>query len=112
MEFVIAEDHWMSMYVVNNNSKQLPLVFEKDDPELIEKSFLYNAFSHEERNVIENNWVAFFFHNFAFFSPEFKFYEKVNEMYWPVLSFVQVRNGKKYHFTAAVESKKYPFIGY
>ncbi len=53
MEFVIAEDHRMSMYVVNNNSNQLPLVFEKDDPELIEKSFLYNAFTPEERKIIE-----------------------------------------------------------
>ena len=53
MEFVIAEDHRMSMYVVNNNSNQLPLVFEKDDPDLIERSFLYNAFTPEERKIIE-----------------------------------------------------------
>lgn len=59
------------MYVVNNNSNQLSLVFEKDDPELIEKSFLYNSFTPEERKVIETEKVAFFFHNFAFFSPEF-----------------------------------------
>lgn len=34
MEYIIKFDHRINMYVVNNNSKQLPLYFTRNDPEI------------------------------------------------------------------------------
>jgi hypothetical protein len=112
MEFIIKYDHRINMYVVNNNSKQLPLYFTRNDPEIIEHSQLYNLFTEEERQIIEEKEVGFFFHNFGFHSPELYFYEEIAKMFWPVLSFKQVKNGKTYYFLAGVEAKNYPFIGF
>lgn len=38
MEYIIKFDHRINMYVVNNNSKQLPLYFTRNDPEIIARS--------------------------------------------------------------------------
>lgn len=38
MEYIIKFDHRINMYVVNNNSKQLPLYFTRNDPEIVAHS--------------------------------------------------------------------------
>ena len=45
MEYIIKFDHRINMYVVNNNSKQLPLYFTRNDPEIAAHSQLYNLFT-------------------------------------------------------------------
>lgn len=112
MQFIIVEDHRMPMYVIGNNGVQSELEFEEENPEIIQKSALYNAFTDAERAMMKTHKIAFFFHNFAFHSPEFEFYPKVAENYWPVLSFKKIKKGKTYFFSAGVESRKYPFIGF
>jgi len=71
MEFVIAADHDVNMYGVDNNSNQIKTYFTNNDPDLIAHSRLYNVFTAEERELMSKTNSAFFFHNFGFYSAEF-----------------------------------------
>lgn len=112
MEMVIAQEENINMYVVNNNSKQVPVYFTEFDEDLRRNSFVYNSFSQEERLQMTQNQTAFFFHNFAFYSADYYVLEGLKNDVWPILSFKRKIDNIVHEFSAGFEFKKYPFFGF
>ena len=87
MEIVISEAKDANMYVVNNNSNQIPVYITENNYEIKEKSIMYNHFTEQERKEFSLTKSAFFFHNFGFYTADFFAVPSLMASYWPIFSF-------------------------